>query len=72
VGARVYVKGVDLPFHVKESPAEVLEEARTCGLEGKTLPMAELELARPVGDESTLTVDPWSIVALTPWSEPGA
>lgn len=71
MGARVYVKGIDMPFHVKESPDEVLEAARNCGLEGKTLPMAELELARPFAGE-TLTVDPWSIVVVTHWSEPGA
>lgn len=72
MGARVYVKGVDQAFHVTESPAQVLDAARSCGLEGITLPMAQLTLARPVSGETQIEVDPWSIVVVTPWSEPGA
>lgn len=68
LGSRVWVKGVDMPFFVNETPRQVLESARTCGLAEETMPMVALTNANDRG--KPIFVDPWSIVAVNEFVVP--
>lgn len=67
MGTLVWVRSIDMPFRVADSPERVLEQVRELAEEADpaTLPFVELALDRGRGlPHNTVRINPWAIEAL--------